>query len=231
MPSFTVELFRVLDQKPESFTEDAWLGLDDYPIFDEAYRVPLNTKIKNHFMFQEIGMETVDQFRFAFRRKMHEIMPLYNQLYESARIAVDPLLTMDIKTIATGLSEQNSTGTSENVSSSDIDAKAKNVLSNFPQVQLRGNADYASNGTDSNSQTKSTGEGTENSSATNNATNENESRTSGYQGSPGLLLMQARASFLNVDLQVIADIDSDMFMLVWNTADEYYQTKGRFLDQ
>lgn len=67
------------------------LALDKYPIWDEEYRPVLNNKIIEHFYFREIGQETPDRFNFFLRRKMNEIMPYYNKLYESEMIEFDPL--------------------------------------------------------------------------------------------------------------------------------------------
>lgn len=64
-----------------------------YPVFDEDYRMLLNRKIQDHYYMWEIGQETVGQFRFALNRKMREIMPLYNQLYESTLLELDPFRT------------------------------------------------------------------------------------------------------------------------------------------
>lgn len=69
------------------------LALDRYPIFDESYRNYLNKKIIDHFYFREIGQETPDRFNFFLARKMNEIMPYYNQIYESTLIDYDPLAT------------------------------------------------------------------------------------------------------------------------------------------
>lgn len=74
------------------------LQLDDYPIFSEDYRNYLNKKIINHFFFREIGQETPDRFNFMLRRKMHEIMPYYNKLYESELLKYDPLSTIYLET-------------------------------------------------------------------------------------------------------------------------------------
>ena len=227
MPSFTLELWRVLDLKPDAKTEDEWIGLHDYPLFNGVNREALNTKIKNHFMYQEIGHETVEQFTFSMRRKMHEIMPLYNELYKTAQMEYDPLSTMDIHTVSTGLSEQTSEGNTSSDTVSDIDAVAKNVASAFPQVMLAGNKDYATSGADSNSQTNTTGNVSEESTASNNATSENDSRTTGYQGVPAQLIQAYRAAILNVDMLIIAELDV-LFMAVWNNGDEYSRTKGRF---
>lgn len=69
------------------------LALDSYPIWAEEYRQILNNKIIDHFYFREIGQETPDRFNFFLRRKMNEIMPYYNKLYESELIQFDPLAT------------------------------------------------------------------------------------------------------------------------------------------
>ena len=69
------------------------LSLDSYPIWSEEYRPYLNQKITDHFMFREIGQETPDRFNFFLQRKMNEIMPYYNKLYESELIQFDPLAT------------------------------------------------------------------------------------------------------------------------------------------
>lgn len=54
-----------------------------YPIWDEAYRDVLNTKIITHYFYREIGFATPSQFMFKLTNKMQEIMPYYNQLYET----------------------------------------------------------------------------------------------------------------------------------------------------
>jgi hypothetical protein len=66
-----------------------------YPIFDEAYRSTLETKILRHFYMREIGQETYALWKFFLENKLNEIMPLYNQLYESERIEFNPLYDAD----------------------------------------------------------------------------------------------------------------------------------------
>lgn len=227
MPSFTLELWRVIDFKPEAMSLDKWLGMDEYPIFDADYREGLNKKIREHFMYQEIGHETIEQFRFSMRRKLNEIMPLYNQLYESTRLEFDPFVTVDIKSLNGETASQTASGKSSNETKGDVDSTAKNIASAFPQVMLGGNKDYATSGADSSSETKSTGETTEESSSENTANRTGESSTKGYQGNPALLLQQYRASMINTDMLVINDLD-ELFMAVWNNGDEYARTNGRF---
>lgn len=67
------------------------LDLRDYPLFEEAHRLALNTKIINHFFFREIGFETAELFKVCLNRRMAEIMPYYNELYRSQTFEFEPL--------------------------------------------------------------------------------------------------------------------------------------------
>lgn len=68
----------------------------DYPIFDEAYRSAIETKILKHFYTREIGLETYGLWKLKLDTKMNEIMPLYNLYYESALIKFNPIYTKDL---------------------------------------------------------------------------------------------------------------------------------------
>lgn len=67
----------------------------NYPIFDEAYRSVLNTKILKHYYMREIGMETVGLWKHFLNTRMNEIMPYYNKLYESELLEFNPLYDVD----------------------------------------------------------------------------------------------------------------------------------------
>lgn len=69
---------------------------EDFPIFDETYRLPLETKILKHFYTREIGFETVGLWKLKLNTKLEEIMPYYNQLYESANLKFNPLHNTDL---------------------------------------------------------------------------------------------------------------------------------------
>ena len=75
------------------------IGLKNYPIFDENYRKILNEKIINHYLFNEIGMETAELFKFYLNTTMREIMPYYNQLYKSELLEFNPLYDADLTTV------------------------------------------------------------------------------------------------------------------------------------
>lgn len=223
MPTFTLELWRVLDLYPEDPQTFANIGLDDYPIFDEAYREPLNKKIVNHFHNREIGQETVSMWRFAMRRKMHEIMPYFNQLYASTKLEFDPLTTVDMKTLASGESTQAAQSQGETSTTSNGTAGSRAVQSQTPQVMLSGNKDYATSAADTTSQSANTGSGNESSTSSNEENTNSTSEMKGYQGIPSELLMAYRATMLNVDMNVIEELN-ELFMGIWNNGDQYRAT-------
>lgn len=68
----------------------------DFPIFDEAYRNILETKILRHYYTREIGLETVALWKLKLQTKLNEIMPFYNQLYKSEVIEFNPLYDVDV---------------------------------------------------------------------------------------------------------------------------------------
>lgn len=210
---FTVELGSLVENGFD-------LGLDAYPIFDEDYRRALNAKIVEHYWFREIGLETPQLFKRFLNRRMNEIMPFYNQLYESALLEFDPLSNhrMETKGESSGVSEQtrdcereeNAEGSTANTTGSD----ARTLVSATPQMQLSGNEDYATNITDSRSETKADGTTSTSSSAKDSSTtgaNSTERYVNAVSGLSGITgsqaLQQFRDTFLNVDMMVIEDLN------------------------
>lgn len=114
MAFVTPQLRRVLDMGYD-------LGLQNYPIFSESHRQELNQKIVNHFRYREIGYETITQFIFVLNRKMFEIMPFYNQLYESEELEISALTNYSYDEISkkTGNDLLEKTGTDTNKQTGD----------------------------------------------------------------------------------------------------------------
>ena len=226
MPSFTIQLKEIIKDDYSNIVD---IGLDWYPIFDETYRPGLNKKIIQHYWNREIGQETEFLFKFAMARKMNEIMPMYNQLYESeiSRMknadgtAMDPLSTIKLLTHNTG--EDTSTGASNATVSNTTTNKSRTVSSDTPQVPLAGDGDYATSGVDATS--SSTGDNTTagNDSRTSNTTGD--TTTGGYTESPILLVQRLRSAILNVDMMIIDEL-SELFMGVWDTGDEFTVRNG-----
>lgn len=79
----------------------------DFPIYDEAYRSVLETKILKHFYTREIGAESVGLWQLWLDTRLNEIMPYYNKLYESALIEFNPLYDVDLYTKKDGTYKGN----------------------------------------------------------------------------------------------------------------------------
>ena len=103
----------------------------NYPIFDESYRAGLETKILRHFYTREIGAETYGRWKLFLEAKMNEIMPFFNQLYNSELLTWNPLYDADYHKEGTseGTEQGSKTGTKDVTSTdsgSDTISKTKN---------------------------------------------------------------------------------------------------------
>lgn len=88
------------------------------PFFDEAYRSVLCQKILKHYYLREICCETVGIWTLWMNTRLEEIMPYYNQLYESAKIEFNPMHDVDLtrshERYVEGTKEENGTRTETN---------------------------------------------------------------------------------------------------------------------
>ena len=94
----------------------------NYPIFDTAYKETLESKIMSHFYTREIGLETVGLFKHHLKNKMREIMPYYNQLYESERLKFDPFINTEYSDNRSTISAENRTADSKATNDSTLNA-------------------------------------------------------------------------------------------------------------
>ena len=68
---------------------------NEFPIYDETHRLELCFKIIKHYYTREIAAETFGLWKLWINERMNEIMPYYNQLYESADVKYNPLYNVD----------------------------------------------------------------------------------------------------------------------------------------
>lgn len=196
-----------------------------FPIFDENYRAVLEKKILKHFYTREIGLETVGLWKLKLDTKLNEIMPYYNQLYQSELIEFNPMYAMDYSKLHMG--SRNDTGSdsisnngsrTNNVTGSNNNTE---LFSDTPQgsVQNLNENGYLTtatknNGSNSMSQTE-TNTNTMTGSNSLNSTDEYTDRVYGYAGyNASRLLTDFRKTFLNIDMQIINDLEV-LFMQVW----------------
>lgn len=185
-----------------------------FPIFDEEYRLELETKILKHYYTREIGLETYGLWKLKLDTKMNEIMPYYNQLYKSALLDFNPLYDTDL-TRTFEESTENKRNKTENGTTS-VDNTNYSLYSDTPQGGLSG----VDAETYLTTATKITTDGN---TTVNNSDEENGTgsrnymeKVTGKQGG-GLMseaILKFRETFLNIDMQVITEL-SDLFMLIY----------------
>lgn len=201
-----------------------------FPIFDEKYRSVLETKILKHYYTREIGLETVGLWKLKLDTKMNEIMPYYNQLYNSTLLEFNPFYDVDItrkhNTRSDGAknetNENKSNGTNQNNTKSN--STNRNLYSDTPQGALTGieSETYLTNAT------KDILESADNSSSIFNTSSNGKTDSviknvedyletvKGKQGTQdySTLLLKYRETFLNIDMQVIEELN-DLFLNLW----------------
>lgn len=202
----------------------------DFPIFDEAYRLTLEKKILKHYYTREICEETVGLWKLRLDAKMNEIMPYYNQLYESARLEFDPLLDVNYRREGEkhDAGEFENTGNGESTNDGHSNGRNSrtdyNLFSDTPQGALTGveSEEYLT------SATKDTASGENHNSSdshtVNSSTNSGSNSTDGdywetIKGKMGgtsysKMLQEYRKTFLNIDMMVIDEL-STLFFNLW----------------
>lgn len=218
MGTFTMPLHEVMQLEHDS-GNGFRIGLASYPIWKPEYRDDLNRKIIAHYWNREIGLETISQFVFNLQRRMNEIMPLYNQVYRSTEIEFDPLATVNLVTEREDTGKENATGSNTSESKVKSGSEARTVNSEFPQGQLSRSGDYATSASDAASGSESDTDAKGESDSETITSAEGTSRTSGFQGAASDLLLRYRATLLNVDMMIIAEL-ADLFMGIWSNEDE-----------
>lgn len=203
--------------------DKSWKNIfESFPIFDESYRKPLCVKILRHYYMREICAESVGLWLFWLNNKMNEIMPLYNQYYESALLEFDPLHDVD-KTITRkgNVTTDNSANTNTSVSGNSYgNSDSVNKFSDTPQGGISGLQDgsYLTNASitnNSNNASYNDNNSTQ-TSGTVNSTDDYLERVTGKQGTENYsdMLNKFRSTFLNIDMMIIEDL-ADLFMSVW----------------
>lgn len=219
MSKYTTQLRWVIEQaendahgtyEPGVYTEASYkkIGLSNYPIFDETYRTQLNNKIIDHFYFREIGMETVANFAWFLRRKMNEIMPYYNQLYESVDLVTNPVNEIDVTYL------EHIDSKSNNTANSTTTTDDSNVYSDTPMDFIEDGLSAIKNGNYATNANYDQGESNTDSTANTNSEQDRSRSEKGHRQSQSDLLLKYRETFINIDMMIIEELET-LFMGVW----------------
>ena len=243
----TMILSRLVWQRENAPELGAAFYLDKLPPFHPDYAPVQLSLILDRFRSRRLAYETVDEFSLAVRRwgaLNLGAMSTLTRRYLSTATPL-PLDTVDLLTrtdsagsgVDTGSTTANTTGTgTDSVRSTDntnTTTKARDAQSEFPQGALAGSGDYASGATDSagtgtvvgtgttTAEREQTGTSTSSDNRTTSDTREETRAETGRSQTIMALLAEQRATFLNVDAELLGAMES-LFLGVFDrsTADD-----------
>lgn len=150
----------------DNVLENAWdkIFTSRVEFFDESYRKILCKKILKHYYMREIGAETAGLWQLWVNTKLEEIMPYYNQLYNSTLLEFNPFYDVDLTTTKRGTNTENSTG-----------SKTITTTENNKEVASKTNTGTVSDSRTSGSTTDNTNSGSVTDSGTTQRSNEGSS--------------------------------------------------------
>lgn len=116
----------------------------DYPIFDTLYKPVLEKKILRHYYTREICEETYGLWKLRLEDKMNNIMPYYNQLYESELLQFNPFYDTDFTEKQHTKANENKVGSDDNKlfytnafnSTNTTDETTKNITENAQNTNV-----------------------------------------------------------------------------------------------
>lgn len=209
----------------EDILNKSWSKIfSDFPIFDELYRAELCKKILRHYYTREICCETVGRWKLFLSDKMKNIMPYYNQLYQSELLKIQPFVSLAKSVTHDGRGSESKTtnrnGTNTSASRTDGSTNTWSYYSDTPQGGITGleSNDYLTNATHNSGM-----DGT--SSSLNATTTDTESGSGnrsdtyvdkilGYEGNQSEMLLKFRETFLNIDMMIIDEL-KDLFFTIY----------------
>ena len=209
----------------ETVLDKSWNKIfSDFPIFDEKYRPQLCKKILRHYYTREICCETLGRWKLFLSDKMKNIMPYYNQLYQSELLKIQPLVSVDRSVSHDGSKSETKTttrnGTNTSNSRTDGSTDTWSYYSDTPQGGINGldSNDYLTNathnvGTDGTSSSLN-GTTSDNETGTGRGSDSYVDKVLGYDGNQSEMLLKFRETFLNIDMMIINEL-KDLFFTIY----------------
>ena len=195
--------------------KDKKFKLFDFPynLYDNDLKPWFEEKFFHHFMFYEIGFDSVAMFKQRLMSKLNDIFPYYKQLYETeiACKDIDFMLNKDLKeSYVRELTSNSNSSQESNATSNGLSTAGQltpSLISNSEKIDKF--MDTAQKD-ESSSNASSTGE---------SAGNSKEEYTLISQGNIGItssaeLLDKWRQVLLNIDLMIFEECN-DLFMQIF----------------
>ena len=207
MSNYTLELRYIY--------EDPNLNLFDFPynLYDNDLKPSFEEKFFQHFMFYEIGFDSIAMFKQRLMSKLNDIFPYYKQLYETeiACKDIDFMLNKDLKeSYVRELTSNINTSQESNATSNGLSTAGQLTPSLIANTQKIEKFMDTAQKDESSSNATSTGESTGNS---------KEEYTLTSQGNIGItssaeLLDKWRKVLLNIYLMIFEECN-DLFMQIF----------------
>ena len=195
--------------------EDENFNLFDFPynLYNNDLKPWFEEKFYQHFMFYEIGFDTIGMFKQRLMSKLNDIFPYYKQLYETEirSKGIDFMLNKDLKeSYVRELTSNSNSNQESNVTSNNLSTAGQltpSLIANSEKIDKFMDTAQKDN---SSSNSTSTGESNGNS---------REEYTLTSQGNIGItssaeLLTKWRETLLNIDLMIFEECN-DLFMQIF----------------
>lgn len=209
----------------EDILDKSWSKIFScFPIFDEQYRAELCKKILRHYYTREICCETVGRWKLFLSDKMKNIMPYYNQLYQSELLKIQPLVSVDRSVTHQGSGSESKTtnrnGTNISHSRTDGSTDTWSYYSDTPQGGINGldSNDYLTNATHNVGSDSTSNElnvsNADSETGTGKRSDSYVDKVLGYEGNQSEMLLKFRETFLNIDMMIIEEL-KDLFFTIY----------------
>ena len=195
--------------------EDENFKLFDFPynLYDNDLKPWFEEKFFQHFMFYEIGFDSVAMFKQRLMSKLNDIFPFYKQLYETEIRTknIDFMLNKDLKeSYIRELTSNSNSNQESNVTSNSLSTAGQltpSLIANSQKIdKFMDSAQKDNNSSNSTSTGESNG-------------NSKEQYSLISQGNIGItssaeLLTKWRETLLNIDLMIFEECN-DLFMQIF----------------
>ena len=195
--------------------EDENFKLFDFPynLYNNDLKPWFEEKFYQHFMFYEIGFDTIGMFKQRLMTKLNDIYPYYKQLYETEirSKGIDFMLNKDLKeSYVRELTSNSNSNQESNVTSNSLSTAGQltpSLIANSEKIDK-----FMDSAQKDNSSSNSTSIGESNG-------NSREEYTLTSQGNIGItssaeLLTKWRETILNIDLMIFEECN-DLFMQIF----------------
>ena len=207
MSKYTLELRYLYEDKNFNLFDFS------YNLYNNDLKPWFEEKFYQHFMFYEIGFDTIGMFKQRLMSKLNDIYPYYKQLYETEIRAkgIDFMLNKDLKeSYVRELTSNSNSNQESNVTSNGLSTAGQltpSLIANSEKIDK-----FMDTAQKDNTTTNSTSNGESNG-------NSREEYNLTSQGNIGItssaeLLTKWRETILNIDLMIFEECN-DLFMQIF----------------